>query len=66
LKNNCGFESKSEVSIQNGKKLEADPIEENIIIPIIHPIRVKDVVDGNEDTAQNTITVNKCSDRSHY
>merc|ERR1712038_1553886 len=52
--------------IEKEPMTEADPIEENVIIPIIHPITVKDVVDNNEDPVRNSNTTNKGSDRAHY
>ena len=49
------------------KDPEADPIEENVIIPITRPISVKDVVDGNEDMdPASDISIKKTNDRSHY
>merc|ERR1712165_540382 len=52
--------------IEKEPMTEADPIEENVIIPIIHPITVKDVVDNNEVPVRNSNTTNKGSDRAHY
>merc|ERR1712083_592586 len=49
------------------KDPEADPIEENVIIPITRPISVTDVVDGNEDMdPASDISIKKTNDRSHY
>merc|ERR1711997_1293402 len=59
-------------TMENGKTKivkdpEADPIEENIIIPITRPISVRDVVDSNEDMyPASDISIKKTNDRSHY
>merc|ERR1712064_267963 len=45
---------------------ELDPLEENVIIPIVKPIRVKDVVDKNEESVHMSTTMNKSTDKSHY
>ena len=45
---------------------ELDPLEENVIIPIVKPIRVKDVVDKNEESVHMSTTMNKSNDKSHY
>ena len=45
---------------------EVDPIEENVIIPLVKPILVKDVVDENEESLHSNNTIQKNNDKSHY
>merc|ERR1712173_8110 len=45
---------------------EVDPIEENVIIPLVKPILVKDVVDENEESLHSNNTIQRNTDKSHY
>ena len=64
---NCHEASEVEKTyIRNKKEAEADPLEENVIFPIVHPISVRDVVDANEDIVHNSITANKSNCRLHF
>jgi len=51
---------------QNEQEIEADPIEETIIIPLKQPTRVKDVVNSNGDFTLSSVSQNKEHPKLHH